>query len=392
MERIAAKAMTLLSGIIDFWKNLRDDQYGGYYGYMGQDLTLDKKAEKGCILNSRILWFFSEASMLLKREDLRSEADHAYLFFLNHCLDRENGGVLWSVTYDGTVLDDTKHTYNQAFAIYALSSYYLLTQNKDALEMALSLYERIESTCRDAEGYLEAFTRQWILQSNEKLSENGVLADKTMNTLLHVFEAYANLYRASGSPKVAQSMKDCLRIYSTKIYDADDRKQKVFFDSHYHSILDIDSFGHDIEASWLFDEGVHMLHDEALREEIETINTDLAEAVYERAYRSHSIVNEREKGIDDETRIWWVQAEAVVGFVNLWSKCGKDQYQIAAADILNFIQEKLVDKRPGSEWFWCLDANGNPVPGKPIVEPWKCPYHNGRMCMELIGRDPDIYV
>ena len=392
MEKIAAKATVLLSGILNFWKGLRDDQYGGYYGYVGQDLTLDKKAEKGCILNSRILWFFSEAAMLLNRADLRTEADHAYLFFMNHCLDRENGGVFWSVAYDGTVLDDTKHTYNQAFAIYALSSYYLLTQKKEALETAFSIYERLENTCRDTEGYLEAFTGRWALQSNEKLSENGVLADKTMNTLLHVFEAYTNLYRVSASPRVAQSMKDCIRIFSTKIYDADNRRQRVFFDAQYHSILDITSFGHDIEASWLFDEGVNLLQDPALRKEIEAIDTNLAEAVYERAYRNHSILNECERGIIDETRVWWVQAEAVVGFVNLWSKCKKPQYGNAACDILSFIQEKLVDTRPKSEWFWCLDADGVPIPGKPIVEPWKCPYHNGRMCMELIRRDPEIYV
>ena len=183
MERIAVRAQALLDDIISFWKNLRDDVYGGYYGYMSQELEVDKTAEKGCILNSRILWFFSEAAMLTGREDLRKEADHAYAFLTEHCLDKENGGVFWSLTYDGLVLDDTKHTYNQGFAIYALSSYYRLTGKQEALDTAFSLFRRIEKTCRDGEGYLEAFTRDWRPESNEKLSENGVLADKTMNTL-----------------------------------------------------------------------------------------------------------------------------------------------------------------------------------------------------------------
>lgn len=392
MERIAVRAQALLDDIIAFWKNLRDDVYGGYYGYMSQELEVDKTAEKGCILNSRILWFFSEAAMLTGREDLRKEADHAYEFLMTRCLDRENGGVFWSLTYDGLVLDDTKHTYNQGFAIYALSSYYRLTGKQEALDTAFSLFRRIEETCRDGEGYLEAFTRDWRPESNEKLSENGVLADKTMNTLLHVFEGYSGLYLASSDPTVEKAMRFCLSIYADKIYDPKLRRQLVFFDAHYNSIIDLYSYGHDIESSWLIDWGTRLLGDSALTAKIEAIDEEIARTIYKTAYYNHSLANECERGKVDETRIWWVQAESVLGFVNLWQKCGEAAYRNAAADIFHFIEEKLVDKRSGSEWFWSLDVNGNPIPGKPIVEPWKCPYHNGRMCMELIRKDPDIYV
>lgn len=392
MERIAVRAQALLDDIISFWKNLRDDVYGGYYGYMSQELEVDKTAEKGCILNSRILWFFSEAAMLTGREDLRKEADHAYAFLTEHCLDKENGGVFWSLTYDGLVLDDTKHTYNQGFAIYALSSYYRLTGKQEALDTAFSLFRRIEKTCRDGEGYLEAFTRDWRPESNEKLSENGVLADKTMNTLLHVFEGYSGLYLASSDPTVEKAMRFCLSIYADKIYDPKLRRQLVFFDAHYNSIIDLYSYGHDIESSWLIDWGTRLLGGSALTAKIEAIDEEIARTIYKTAYYNHSLANECERGKVDETRIWWVQAESVLGFVNLWQKCGEAAYRNAAADIFHFIEEKLVDKRSGSEWFWSLDANGNPIPGKPIVEPWKCPYHNGRMCMELIRKDPDIYV
>lgn len=392
MERIADRAKVLLHNIITFWKGLRDDTYGGYYGYMSQELEVDKTAEKGCILNSRILWFFSEAAMLTGREDLRREADHAYEFLMEHCLDKENGGVFWSLTYDGQVLDSTKHTYNQAFAIYALSSYYRLTGKPEALDTAVTLFRRIEDTCRDEVGYLEAFTRDWQPESNEKLSENGVLADKTMNTLLHVFEGYSGLYLASSDPAVEKAMRFCLKIYAEKAYDPALKRQLVFFDTHYNSIIDLYSYGHDIESSWLIDWGARLLGDETMTANIEAIDEEMARAIYKTAYYNHSLANECERGKVDETRIWWVQAESVLGFVNLWLKCGEPAYRDAAADIFGFIEEKLVDKRPGSEWFWSLDANGNPIPGKPIVEPWKCPYHNGRMCMELIRKDPDIYV
>ena len=277
MERIAVRARALLDDIISFWKGLRDDTCGGYYGYMSQELEVDKTAEKGCILNSRILWFFSEAAMLTGREDLRQEADHAYEFLMEHCLDRENGGVFWSLTYDGLVLDDTKHTYNQAFAIYALSAYYRLTGKQAALDTAFSLFRRIEETCRDEVGYLEAFTRNWQPESNEKLSENGVMADKTMNTLLHVFEGYSGLYLASRDPAVEKAMRFCLKIYAEKVYDPALKRQLVFFDAHYNSIIDLYSYGHDIESSWLIDWGTRLLGDEALTAKIEAIDEGMGD-------------------------------------------------------------------------------------------------------------------
>lgn len=392
MERIAIAARRELKRIIDFWRGLRDDTWGGYYGFMDENLKLDKRGEKGCILNSRILWFFSEAAMLTGREDLRGQADHAYAFLTEHCLDRENGGVFWSLTYDGKVLDDTKHTYNQAFTIYALASYYRLTGNREALDTAYAIFDRIETTCRDAEGYLEAFNRDWQPASNEKLSENGVLADKTMNTLLHVFEGDSNLYRCGQDAKVGAAMERCLSIYTDKVYDPVLRRQRVFFDAHYNSILDLYSYGHDIESSWLIDTGTRLLGKADLTKKIETIDTEMARAIYENAFDNHSLANECDRGVKNETRIWWVQAEAVLGFVNLWEKTGEEKYAQAAADIFGFIRDKVVDKRPGGEWFGYLDKDGRPLPGHPIVEPWKCPYHSGRMCMKLIRKDPEIYV
>ena len=188
----------LQKDIIPFWKNLRDDEKGGYYGWLSYDLALDKKSEKGCILNSRITWFFSNAYTLLKEESLLEEAKHGYEFLIKHCVDKEYGGIFWSLNYDGTPLDTTKHTYNQAFCIYALASYYEASKDREALELAFNLFRLIEEKCTDEVGYLEAFTRNFKPESNEKLSENGVLADKTMNTLLHVFEAYTELYRVTG--------------------------------------------------------------------------------------------------------------------------------------------------------------------------------------------------
>lgn len=394
MKKISAAAREHLENIIiPFWTGLKDEIYGGFYGYMGQDLVLDKMAEKGCILNSRILWFFSEASMILNRSDLHEYADHAYSFLSDHCLDKSNGGIYWSMTYDGKPMDTTKHTYNQAFAIYALSSYYRLTGNEAALKQAKALFALIEERCTDDIGYLEAFTADWKPESNEKLSENGILADKTMNTLLHVFEGYSGLYQATRDTEVKKAMERILSIYAEKIYDPKLHRQRVFFDAKYNSILDLYSYGHDIESSWLMDWGCDLLEDPALSDKIRTIDLQIGKAVVDAAYSHRSLANECDRGEVNEMRIWWVQAETVVGLVHLWSKLPqKTRYRDAAADTFRFIEEFMVDKRPGSEWFWAVDKFGTPWPDKPILEPWKCPYHNGRMCMELMRRDPEIYI
>lgn len=380
----------LTDKLIPFWKGLRDDEYGGYYGWMDFSLKVDKKAKKGCILNSRILWFFSEAARLLNRKDLLEEAEHAYLFLKEYCLDPEYGGVYWSVNYDGSVLDSTKHTYNQAFAIYALSAYYEATGNSEALGAARALYRLIEDRCSDEPGYMEAFDRRYRLISNEKLSENGVLAEKTMNTLLHVFEGYAGLYQAAGDADVGQSMRRILQVMEQHVYNPQKHRLEVFFDREMNPLLDLHSYGHDIEASWLLDWGCGLLGDAGLAEKTSAFTGDLAREIYRTAYHQHSVWNECDRGVENKTRVWWVQAESVVGFLNEYRKePAHAEYLAAAGDVWRFIKESLVDPRPGSEWFWEVDCMGRPIGHKPIVEPWKCPYHNGRMCFEVIRRNKD---
>ena len=274
----------LVSAIIPFWKNLRDDEFGGYYGYMDYDLKLNKKAEKGCILNSRITWFFSNAYTLLKDESLLEEADHGYAFLKDHCIDKENGGIYWSMNYDGTPLDTTKHTYNQAFCIYALSSYYEASGKKEALDLAKELFAMIEEKCTDDQGYLEAFTRDFKPESNEKLSENGVLAEKTMNTLLHVLEAYTELYRVSKDEAVKERLEWIMDVFADKVYNPQLKRQEVFFDKNYNSIIDLHSYGHDIETAWLMDRTLEVVNDESYTKKISPITKTLTENIYNVAF------------------------------------------------------------------------------------------------------------
>lgn len=376
----------LTDRIIPFWKRLRDDEHGGYYGYMDFDLKVDKEYEKGCILNSRILWFFANAYMTLKDKSLLAEAAHAYSFMREHCEDKEYGGVFWSVTYDGLPLDTTKHIYNQAFAIYALSSYYAASNDSSALDFAMSLFEKIETIGTDSYGYLESFNRKWELEDNDKLSENGLLADKTMNTLLHVLEAYTELYRVNKDEKVRSALVKILDAFRNQVYNEKTNRLEVFFDEKMNTISDLYSYGHDIEASWLLDRAATVLSDDKIKADTNAYTNKLVAEVYKEALADGAMNNECFKGVVDTTRVWWVQAEAMVGFCNCYEKTGEEKYKDITEQLWDYIKNYIIDKREGSEWFWDLDKDNNPVSRKPIVEPWKCPYHNGRMCMEIIRR------
>jgi mannobiose 2-epimerase len=385
----------LLNCISPFWKRLKDEQ-GGFYGYMDFDLKCDKQAPKGVILNSRILWFFSNHYLLFKGDEDLEYAKHAYQFLINRCVDKEYGGVYWMLNADGSPQEEIKHTYNQAFAIYALSSYYDASGDGQALDEAFRLFRLIEERCTDNCGYQEAFDRTWRpienhkLSDNEHLSSEGVVSEKTMNTLLHVLEAYTELYRVSQNQVVKEKLIHLLQMFRNKVYNPEKELLGVFFDNQLNAIVDMHSYGHDIEATWLLDKACEVLKDQELIGETKDYTLKIAYKVREVAFEKGALNNERFKNEIDKTRVWWVQAEGIVGFINAYEKSKDEKFLTYAEALWTYIKEYMIDKRPGGEWFWQVSLEGAADSQKPIVEPWKCPYHNGRMCFEVIRRSKHV--
>ena len=302
--------------------------------------------------------------------------------------------MYWSVTADGEPLDKTKHTYCQAFAIYGLAAYMRAIGESDpdyapARDKAMALFRLIETKCSDAGGYGEAYEPDFTPVGNEKLSDNPKLmerhetASRTMNTLLHVLEGYAELYRAMPDEAVRRAGEVCLERFLNVMYNPGKHRLEVFYDRNYRSLLDMQSFGHDIEASWLIWDAAETLLPESNRAPYLHMCLTLAEAVRERAFTDHGLENEVVEGKVDHTRVWWVQAETVLGFLNAYELTGASTWLRQAEAQFAYICRAFVDPRPNSEWFWSLTESGIPT-DKPIVEEWKCPYHNSRMCLRVM--------
>lgn len=375
----------LTEKIIPFWAELMDKENGGYIGHVSFDLKKDPYAHKSLVLTTRILWFFSAVYNLTKEENLIPYMNHAYSFLVQKLWDHKNKGFYWMVNYKGEPIDKRKHIYGHAFSIYALSEFYKATKKDEALNIALETYNLLEEKCKDEYAYLEEFDEYWNPKENKAISEYGIITEKSMNSLLHILEAYTNLYTTWPHENLKKNIENLVKIFKDKIFNPETKHLGVFFDRKLNPIIDAISYGHDIEATWLLDESLKYINDANLKEEVNRITLEIADQVLEEAFENGSLINEKVRNILDKSRIWWVEAEALVGFLNAYQKSREEKFLNAVIELWKFIKNYMVDQRPDSEWFWKLDENYIPAP-MPIVEPWKCPYHNGRMCIEAIKR------
>ena len=409
----------LENNILPFWlEKMQDNEHGGFYGRIDGNNQLHPEAEKGAILNARILWSFSAAYRVLQKEEYLEAATRAKDYLIEHFIDPEYGGVYWSVDYKGEPLDTKKQFYAIAFVIYGLTEYARATGDREALEYALDLYDCIEEHAFDSEqnGYIEACTREWGKIEDMRLSELDANYPKSQNTHLHIMEAYANLLRClkemraqeqcdyvptigsvlpvgiSVPPETMVNVEGALRniisIFIDKILNPETNHLDLFFDMDWtRGAGRLESYGHDIECSWLLHEAALVLGDENVLEKVESVIQKVAKAAEKGLRPDGSMIHEAnlDTGHVDDDLHWWVQAENVVGWFNIWQHFGDEEAFKKSEKCWQFIKDKLVDWDNG-EWYWSRHPDGslNTIDDKAGF--WKCPYHNSRMCLEIIER------
>ena len=409
----------LEDNILRFWMdNMVDEEHGGFYGRMDGKGVMHPDADKGAILNARILWTFSAAYRVLGKSEYLAMATRAKEYIMEHFIDPEYGGVYWSVDYMGNPVDTKKQFYAIGFVIYGMSEYARATGDREALDYALQLFDCIEEHAFDKEynGYIEACTREWGEIADMRLSELDANYPKSQNTHLHIIEPYTNLLRCLKELQAKEScdyvpaigsvlpigisvpmetvlcvegaLRNIIDIFTDKILNPETHHLDLFFDMDWtRGAGQLESYGHDIECSWLMHEAALVLGDAQVLAKVEPIVREVAKASEKGLRPDGSMIHEAnlDTGHVDDDLHWWVQAENVVGWVNLYQHFGDEDALQKALHCWEYIKQNLIDYEHG-EWFWSRHPDGtlNTVDDKAGF--WKCPYHNGRMCLEIIER------
>ena len=409
----------LEQNILRFWlEKMQDLEHGGFYGRIDGQGLLHPEAEKGAILNARILWAFSAAYRVLKKSEYLKAATRAKDYIIDHFIDHEYGGVYWSVDFEGKPLDTKKQFYAIGFVIYGLTEYVRATGDREALDYALQLYDSIEEHALDRErnGYIEACTREWGEIADMRLSDLDANYPKSQNTHLHIIEPYTNLLRCLKEirsmescdyvpvigavlpvgvsvpletiAKIEASLRNLIYIFTDKILNPDTHHLDLFFDMDWtRGAGHLESYGHDIECSWLMHEAALVLGDQKVLAKVEPIVQTVAEASEKGLQTNGAMIHEAnlDTGYVDDDLHWWVQAENIVGWFNIYQYFGDQSALDRAFLCWHYVKSQLIDWENG-EWFWSRSSDGtlNTVDDKAGF--WKCPYHNSRMCIEIIER------
>lgn len=379
-----------LYNILQYWiDHTTDEENGGFYGKIDNNNRVDSKAPKGSVLNARILWTFAAAYNFTKEKKYLDVAARAFDYIIVHFFDKENGGVYWTVDYLGKPLDTKKQIYALSFALYAASEYYRASNLPEAKQTAVDLYNTIEKYSYDTikGGYFEAFTKEWKPIADLRLSEKDANEKKTMNTHLHVLEAYTNLYHIEALPAVKQSIHNLLDVFDKHILNHENHHLELFFDEDWNSKADIISYGHDIEAAWLLLEAAEAIGDEKWISKMKTNAIKMADAAAEGLDKDGGLWYEIEHSHLVKEKHWWPQAEAMVGFFNAGQVSGEEKYIQRSINSWQFAKQYIVDTKNG-EWFWGVKEDYSIMPNEDKAGLWKCPYHNGRACLELLKRLP----
>jgi mannobiose 2-epimerase len=378
-----------LNEILAYWEKYSVDvENGGFYGAVDVNNVPDRQADKGLILNSRILWTFSAAYQLDPKPAYKKLANRAFNYLNTYFWDATNKGAYWSIKSTGIPSDTHKQVYAEGFMIYAFAEYYKISKNPQALEKAKTIYQVLQTTCKDLKngGYYEAYDATWKPIADNTITQGKVDQKKSMNTHLHLIEAFANLYQVYPDKKLKAEIESMLAIFHEKII-ANGKTQTLFFMDDWTPRSEAVSFGHDIESAWLLLETAETIKNPTWIKKMKTLAVNMAiEAEKGIDPTDGGMWNEKNQGHINTEKHWWPQAEAMVGYYNAFQLTGNKKFYALSLGSWSFIKSEL--KSPTGEWFWGIDEGKEPMFRNGKIGPWKGPYHNGRACIEILKRIP----
>ncbi len=384
---LKAELHSELKNILDYWStNTLDYNNSGFFGKIDHHNKVVKKAPKGIILNTRILWSFAAASNYLKTDKYAEICLRSYDYLTAYFKDNKHKGVFWELDHKGNPINKRKQVYAQSFTIYALSEYYLFSKNEEVKTWAIELFEILEQFAKDKKsiGYLEAFNEDWSPIKDMRLSDKDMNAAKTMNTHLHILEAYTSLLKVYDNPKLRASLKELVEIFLERFLNMNNHYD-LFFDKNWKLLSNSVSYGHDIETAWLLIEAAKIVGDVDLLNQTWKLAIKVADTFLDEAIDADGAVM-NEKNLDtnhlDTDRHWWPQVEALIGLNYVYNLTKEQKYLDNSVNIWNFTKRNLIDRVNG-EWFFRVDKNGNPYTGEDKVSMWKAPYHTSRACIIL---------
>lgn len=387
---LSAEFKQELIAIGDWWiEHAIDREQGGFYGEIRPDNTPIKNATKGIVLNTRILWFFSEVAAVVDKPAYRDAAVRAYDYLVDYFFDKELGGVYWELDAQGKPVNTKKQTYAQAFAVYALCSYYTLTGDEQAMAHAQDCFALLEEKTIDRvnEGYFEAFTREWGKMDDVRLSDKDLNYPKSMNTHLHVLEAYTTLNKAKPTEQIKQALRYNIDCFDKYLINHDNGHLRMFLTETWEDFSPGYTYGHDIECSWLLSKALNSLNDPQVTQRMTPGIIKLADITLQEAMGEYGEVLDAFDFASGEKlteRVWWVQAEALVGFLNVYTLTRDERYLTVANNVWAFIKQYQRDSQHG-EWLWLSTLDGDHGEEAYKVGFWKGPYHNGRAMLEAIN-------
>ena len=378
--RVEARAL------LDWWARHAPELEGdGFYGEVGND-NQAVITDKSVILNTRLLWFFSQAALHIDYDLAAPLAKRAYEVLIKTFTDAQYGGLFWSLNAHNQPQETKKQAYAHAFGLYAVCAFYELTKDSTVLETANGLASLIDTQFWDCDkgGYIEALSADWSHGADQRLSDKDADLPKTMNTHLHVLEAYSEFYHICPTPESKARLERILALFLQRFISPDGRHVRLFYDMDWQDHSAAHSYGHDIESSWLIWEAALRLKDQALIDQARPVVLALAQSALGEGLNAKGAMSYEQpfgQARDDDGE-WWGQAEALVGFINAYQMSHDKAYLNAAQRLWQHIEAEFKTK--DKEWSWYAISASKSSPY--IMGMWKCPYHNGRAMLELMRR------